>query len=182
MKAPRHVIILGMGLMGCDIAAIFLKGGWRVSAVETARDRWPAAQARVAQSITQLDGGPALAAGLTLFDDMKAPDYASAEAGESIRRGFVEPMMVRPVIAIEQLLATLRRERAQRPPVAGLHIRRAHAESGTSLQAIIGEALDIDHQARHFCPHNLIGGHPFGVEGRRMPVGQPELFQAKVGV
>ena len=80
MKAPRHVIILGMGLMGCDIAAIFLKGGWRVSAVETARDRWPAAQARVAQSITQLDGGPALAAGLTLFDDMKAPDYASAEA------------------------------------------------------------------------------------------------------
>ena len=80
MKAPRHVVILGMGLMGCDIAAIFLKGGWRVSAVETARDRWPAAQARVAQSITQLDGGPALAAGLTLCDDMKAPDYASAAA------------------------------------------------------------------------------------------------------
>ena len=80
MKAPRHVVILGMGLMGCDIAAIFLNGGWRVTAMEPARDRWPAAQARVAQSITQLDGDPARAAGLTLLDDMKAPDYAEAEA------------------------------------------------------------------------------------------------------
>jgi acyl-CoA synthetase (AMP-forming)/AMP-acid ligase II len=59
MTAPRHIIILGMGLMGCDIAAIFLNGGWHVTAVEPARDRWPAAQARVAQSITQLDGDPA---------------------------------------------------------------------------------------------------------------------------
>jgi 3-hydroxyacyl-CoA dehydrogenase len=80
MTAPRHIIILGMGLMGCDIAAIFLNGGWRVTAVEPARDRWPAAQARVAQSITQLDGDPAAASGLTLLDDMKAPDYAEAEA------------------------------------------------------------------------------------------------------
>ena len=35
MTAPRHAIVLGMGLMGCDIAAIFLAGGWRVTAVET---------------------------------------------------------------------------------------------------------------------------------------------------
>ena len=33
--------------MGCDIAAIFLAGGWRVTAVETDRGRWPEAQARV---------------------------------------------------------------------------------------------------------------------------------------
>jgi 3-hydroxybutyryl-CoA dehydrogenase len=78
MNAPRHIIILGMGLMGCDIAAIFLNGGWRVTAVEPARDRWPAAQARVAQSITQLDGDPVMASGLILLDDMKAPDYAVA--------------------------------------------------------------------------------------------------------
>jgi 3-hydroxybutyryl-CoA dehydrogenase len=80
MNSQRHVIILGMGLMGCDIAAIFLNGGWRVTAVEPARDRWPAAQARIAQSITQLDGDPAAASGLTLLDDIKVPDYGSAEA------------------------------------------------------------------------------------------------------
>ncbi|MFM7420045.1 MAG: 3-hydroxyacyl-CoA dehydrogenase family protein, partial [Alphaproteobacteria bacterium] len=80
MTAPRHIVILGMGLMGCDIAAIFLNGGWRVTAVEPAQDRWPAAQARVAQSITQLEGDPATAQRLTLLPDMKAPDYAGAEA------------------------------------------------------------------------------------------------------
>lgn len=78
MTAPRHAVILGMGLMGCDIAAIFCAGGWRVSAVETDRARWPDAGARVRASIGQLDGDPALAAGLTLVDAMEAPDYASA--------------------------------------------------------------------------------------------------------
>jgi 3-hydroxybutyryl-CoA dehydrogenase len=75
----RHAVILGMGLMGCDIAAIFCAGGWRVSAVETSRGRWPDAQARVRASIAQLDGNPDDAALLTLFDAMEAPDHASAE-------------------------------------------------------------------------------------------------------
>ncbi|CAH0155319.1 3-hydroxyacyl-CoA dehydrogenase NAD-binding domain-containing protein [Roseomonas sp. CECT 9278] len=79
MSPQRHAVILGMGLMGCDIAAIFCAGGWRVSAVETATARWPDAQARVRASILQLDGDPARAAALTLFDDMAAADYASAE-------------------------------------------------------------------------------------------------------
>lgn len=79
MSAPRHAIVLGMGLMGCDIAAIFLAGGWRVTAVETNGARWPEATARVRLSITQLDADPALVAGLTLVADMTAPDYASAE-------------------------------------------------------------------------------------------------------
>jgi 3-hydroxybutyryl-CoA dehydrogenase len=79
MSAPRHAVILGMGLMGCDIAAIFLAGGWRVSAVETVRGRWPDAQARVGASIGQLDADPEQAARLALFDAMEAPDYASAE-------------------------------------------------------------------------------------------------------
>ncbi|WP_198374188.1 3-hydroxyacyl-CoA dehydrogenase NAD-binding domain-containing protein [Roseomonas rubea] len=79
MSAPRHAIVLGMGLMGCDIAAIFLAGGWRVTAVETNEARWPEATARVRLSITQLDADPALVAGLTLVADMAAPDYASAE-------------------------------------------------------------------------------------------------------
>lgn len=79
MSAQRHAVILGMGLMGCDIAAIFLAGGWRVSAVETNRVRWPDAEARVRSSIGQLDGNPDDAAHLTLVDAMEAPDYASAE-------------------------------------------------------------------------------------------------------
>ncbi|NMJ42364.1 3-hydroxyacyl-CoA dehydrogenase [Roseomonas sp. JC162] len=79
MSAPRHTVILGMGLMGCDIAAIFLAGGWRVTAVEPAESRWPEAQARVRQSITQLEGNPDDAAHLALLNDIAAPDYASAE-------------------------------------------------------------------------------------------------------
>ncbi|MBW6397668.1 3-hydroxyacyl-CoA dehydrogenase [Roseomonas sp. HJA6] len=75
----RHAVILGMGLMGCDIAAIFLAGGWRVTALEPAEQRWPDVLARVRQSIGQLDGDPERAAALTLVADIAAPDYASAE-------------------------------------------------------------------------------------------------------
>jgi 3-hydroxybutyryl-CoA dehydrogenase len=75
----RHAAVLGMGLMGCDIAAIFCAGGWRVSAVETNRARWPDALGRVRSSIGQLDGNPEDASLLTLFETMEAPDYASAE-------------------------------------------------------------------------------------------------------
>ena len=80
MTGPgRHVVILGMGLMGCDIAAIFLAGGWRVTAVEPARERWPDALARIRSSIGQLDGDPERAGGAAFLADIAAPDYASAE-------------------------------------------------------------------------------------------------------
>src|SRR5215207_1383330 len=49
-----HAVIVGFGLMGCDIAAIFLAGGWRVTAVEPDRARWPARLDRVQASIGQL--------------------------------------------------------------------------------------------------------------------------------
>lgn len=75
----RHAVIIGMGLMGCDIAAIFLAGGWRVSAVEPNAAHWPQAQARVLSSIGQLDGDVAQAAHLALLAAPDAPDYASAE-------------------------------------------------------------------------------------------------------
>ena len=75
----RHVVILGMGLMGCDIAAIFLAGGWRVTAVEPARGRWPEATARMRSSISQLEGDPEQAARVILLEEIGAPDYASAE-------------------------------------------------------------------------------------------------------
>ena len=44
---PGHAAIIGFGLMGCDIAAIFLAGGWRVTAVEPDRASWPARLDRV---------------------------------------------------------------------------------------------------------------------------------------
>jgi 3-hydroxyacyl-CoA dehydrogenase len=90
MNTRRHAVILGMGLMGCDIAAIFLAGGWRVSAVETARARWTGAEARVRASIGQLDGNPDGAEHLTLFDAIEAPAYASAEIVVEVVRPFRE--------------------------------------------------------------------------------------------
>ncbi len=56
-----HAAIIGFGLMGCDIAAIFLAGDWRVTAVEPARETWPQRRERVRASIGQLGGDQAAA-------------------------------------------------------------------------------------------------------------------------
>ena len=53
----KQAAIIGFGLMGCDIAAIFLAGGWRVTAVEPDRASWPARMDRVAASLAQLGAG-----------------------------------------------------------------------------------------------------------------------------
>ena len=66
MNTPGHASVIGMGLMGCDIAAILLAGGWRVDAVETNRDAWDKARARVRSSLTQLEADPERVANLTL--------------------------------------------------------------------------------------------------------------------
>ena len=76
--ARRHAVIIGMGLMGCDIAAIFLAGGWRVTAAEPDVARWPDATARVRASIAQIDGDAASAARLTLIATAEEADHASA--------------------------------------------------------------------------------------------------------
>jgi len=80
MSAPRRLaVIIGMGLMGCDIAAIFLAGGWRATAAEPDAARWPDAIARVRASIAQLDGDPEAGAHLTLVAAAEEADYAAAE-------------------------------------------------------------------------------------------------------
>ncbi|WP_191085810.1 3-hydroxyacyl-CoA dehydrogenase family protein [Roseococcus microcysteis] len=56
---PGHAVVLGLGLMGCDIAAIFLAGGWRVTAVEPREAVWPAARERMARAVAQLGGAAA---------------------------------------------------------------------------------------------------------------------------
>ena len=54
----KSAAIIGGGTMGTDIAAIFISCGWTVTIVETLRDRWPAAQARIRQSVQQLGASP----------------------------------------------------------------------------------------------------------------------------
>src|SRR3982751_5617756 len=56
--AKGHAAVIGFGLMGCDIAAIFLAGGWRVTAVEPDRAAWPARLDRGALSLFQLGAAP----------------------------------------------------------------------------------------------------------------------------
>jgi 3-hydroxybutyryl-CoA dehydrogenase len=48
--------IVGFGLMGCDVAAIFLAAGWRVQAVEPDTDGWDSRREKVAVSVRQLEG------------------------------------------------------------------------------------------------------------------------------
>jgi 3-hydroxybutyryl-CoA dehydrogenase len=50
------IAIVGFGLMGCDVAAIFLAAGWRVQAVEPDTDGWDARREKVAVSVRQLEG------------------------------------------------------------------------------------------------------------------------------
>jgi len=52
--SARAVAVIGCGLMGCDIAAIFLRSGWAVRAVETKIKNWDRARKRVALSVSQL--------------------------------------------------------------------------------------------------------------------------------
>jgi len=76
---PGHAVILGAGLMGCDIAAIFLAGDWRVTEVETSEARWPAARERVQSSLVQLESQAGKVAGLTLVGSLAEVDFASAD-------------------------------------------------------------------------------------------------------
>lgn len=55
-KRTPVAVVLGCGLMGADIAAIFSHAGWRVACVEPNRDRWERGQARIATSVSQLGG------------------------------------------------------------------------------------------------------------------------------
>lgn len=68
--------VIGMGLMGCDISAIFLAGGWKVIAQEPATEAWPAKRERVRLSLSQLGADPALEADLTLHARLDEMPFA----------------------------------------------------------------------------------------------------------
>lgn len=57
-EGANHAVVVGQGLMGCDIAAIFLAGGWRVTGVEPNRAAWPGCLDRVRSSLAQLGADP----------------------------------------------------------------------------------------------------------------------------
>ena len=69
-------VVIGLGLMGCDIAAIFLNGGWRVAAVEPDETRWAAQRERVRRSVEQLGGDAAAAARLTVVGEIRKVDWS----------------------------------------------------------------------------------------------------------
>jgi 3-hydroxybutyryl-CoA dehydrogenase len=50
------IAIVGCGLMGCDVAAIFLAAGWQVQAAEPDTPNWEARRQRVRASVAQLEG------------------------------------------------------------------------------------------------------------------------------
>ncbi|WP_439578841.1 3-hydroxyacyl-CoA dehydrogenase family protein [Elioraea sp.] len=76
--APDHAVVIGLGLMGCDIAAIFLAGGWRVTAVEPAGGLTPERRARVRSSLGQLEAEPDAVSALSAVERLDAVDFASA--------------------------------------------------------------------------------------------------------
>lgn len=52
----QSAVIVGAGLMGCDIAAIFLNAGWHVQAVEPGAAHRQAAPAKMRSSVAQMKG------------------------------------------------------------------------------------------------------------------------------
>lgn len=76
-STDSHAVVLGLGLMGCDIAAIFLAGGWRVTAVEPMGGATPERMARVRTSLGQLDADQGRATALQVFERLEEVDFAS---------------------------------------------------------------------------------------------------------
>lgn len=77
-EVPEKAVVVGFGLMGCDIAAIFLAGGWRVTAVEPERAAWPARLDRVRLSLSQLGADPARSDALDLVTALEDAGFADA--------------------------------------------------------------------------------------------------------
>lgn len=75
---PSAVVLIGLGLMGCDIAAIFLSGAYRVTAVEPATERWPSGRERVQRSLAQIGGEPNAASELAIVGQIGEVDWADS--------------------------------------------------------------------------------------------------------
>ncbi len=143
---PRgHAVILGAGLMGCDIAAIFLAGDWRVTEVETSEARWEAARARVQSSLVQLDSEATKVAGLTLVARLEDVDFASADV---------------VVEAVPEQLALKQQVFRQLDTLVPPGVPVASNASGFRITDIAGECRTRDRMANlhFFLPAHLVPG------------------------
>lgn len=69
-------VVIGLGLMGCDIAAIFLADGYKVLAVEPSRERWPSQRERVQRSLEQMGGDLSAAPELVVVGQTSEVDWS----------------------------------------------------------------------------------------------------------
>lgn len=72
--AQRHLLLVGGGLMGCGIAAIFLAGGWWVQVVTPSAATRAGLPRRVADALTQMDTKVALEDSLTIHASLDEAD------------------------------------------------------------------------------------------------------------
>jgi 3-hydroxybutyryl-CoA dehydrogenase len=61
-SAPARAVVIGTGVMGCDIAAIFIREGWKVTCISRDPTKRTEREQNVARSVAQMGGGyePAL--------------------------------------------------------------------------------------------------------------------------
>lgn len=74
----KTLVVIGCGLMGCDIAAIFLCRGWSVRAVERNAKNWERARDRVALSVSQIDTSANIA-NLSLVTTIEELEWGGVE-------------------------------------------------------------------------------------------------------
>jgi 3-hydroxybutyryl-CoA dehydrogenase len=153
--AQQHAVVVGQGLMGCDIAAIFLAGGWRVTAVEPNRAGWPACLDRVRASLGQLGADAERVEHLFLVAALEEVGFADAacvveavpEKLDLKQRIFAElDRLVPPGVPIGSNSSGLRitdiaRDCATRARMANLHFfLPAHLVPG--VEVVQGEFTD----------------------------------------
>jgi 3-hydroxybutyryl-CoA dehydrogenase len=69
-------VVIGLGLMGCDIAAIFLAGGYEVTAVEPNVERWSVQHERVERAMTQIGSDRNAASKLTTVSQIREVSWS----------------------------------------------------------------------------------------------------------
>ena len=73
---PPAAVLIGLGLMGCDIAAIFLAGGYKVIAVEPSSEQWPTQRERVRRSLEQIGGDLSAVSELVVVGQTSEVDWS----------------------------------------------------------------------------------------------------------
>lgn len=87
----RTAVIVGCGLMGCDIAAIFLRSGWSVRAVAPETRHWERARARVAVCLEQSRSS----VGMERFSLVATPEELAWDGVELLIEAAPEKMAIK---------------------------------------------------------------------------------------